>query len=272
VIAALARARGAWRAAAGVYLAQLVVAFVFMIAVEQLLAGAFATRPYFDRAVGGDLVAWITIAARRPDLLRAIAWIGLALAAAYALASYWLAAVLVGAVAGATERRGKIALAYLRLAGLTLVPYAIAAAFVFHACDHSTDEWTVLALDRWHLVRHVLVAAAPGLVLGFVTACVADYARVAIALGELRAHRAVVTGARTLVRRPLAAPLVALYLASWVGITAIYVAASWRIDAAIALFILRQLVCASRFGARVVAIAAQVKVYRPGLQMLEPEL
>jgi hypothetical protein len=257
------RAREIWRTAGFVYLVQLAVALAFLVGAERVLASQFGSRPFFDRAVGGDLDALMTTIAAKPDVWKGLLWMGLGMAAVYALVSLWLVAILVDALAGARTSRGRIFLAYLRLWLLALVPYAVALGLLLVAFNRSTDEWLQLSVDRGRMASKLLVACIPGILLYFFTSCAVDYARIAIAVDERpRAFRAFVRGVKTLVSRRRAVPQYALYLVAWLAISLIYVGISSLIGSALILLLLRQLTSVARFGARVVTYAGQTDIYK----------
>jgi hypothetical protein len=257
------KARSIWRTAGFVYLVQLVVAFVFLVAAERTLVSVFGSRPIFDRAVAGDLSALMQSLSHRSDVVWSLVWTGLALAGGYALVSLWLIAILIDALAGAKVSRGRIFLAYLRLELLSLIPYAVAIGALFPAFNRSTEDWLLLSVDRWHLAGKVLLGVTPGVLLFVFTACAVDYARIAIALDERpRAFRALMSGVKTLLTRRRALPQYLVYLVAWIGISALYVGISGGVESALVLFALRQITSAARFGARVVTYAAQTDIYQ----------
>jgi hypothetical protein len=247
------------------YGVQLFFGLLFTFAAARAFAGAFADRPLFDRAVGGDLVAVYASFRDHAAILSTLLWSGVAIAVGYGVLSWVLAAGLVGALAGRPFAEAAAArwFAFARLWAWALVPNAVAIVMlaIGGALGLARDPTT-----PGQLAGRLLLGFTPGLIVLAITGCAVDYARIALVRDPaLGAGRALLAGARRTFRGP--APLLHYlgYWAIWCGVTAVYILLTlgrpWAgAGGAVGLFALRQVVLATRFAARVATYAGQVSL------------
>jgi hypothetical protein len=254
------------RTALALYALQAACALLFFVVVAQALAAVHARHPLLDRGVGGDLAALGLALRGQVGAISALAWAGVALAAAYGLLSLYLTAGLLGALAdrgfGATAiaRFG----AFVRLWLWSLLPYGV-ALIVLGVGLGLTGGPDLGALTVAGLLAPVLRGALPGLLALVVTSVAVDYARAILVAGEAprSAGLALLRGVAAAMRP---APILHLlgYLATWTAITGAYLAFSFQhpIRSALAIFVLRQLVSAARFTSKVVLLGGQLERVR----------
>ena len=256
---------------AALYGVQLTVSLLFVLGGTLALNGRFGNRPLFARGVGGDDAALISALTAQPGIVSSFTGAAVSLALGYSLLSLYLGAGLLGAFAG--RPFGDVAarrfFAFFRLWLLALVPWAIGLVICgigIHVADLALDDLVAQRL----MVGRPLLALAPGLVILAVVSSAVDYARARLVLSDGGAWRALGFGFRRTVTRPAALIHLALYLAVWIGVSALYVAGSYGVafaGGAIVLFALRQIVCIVRFGARAATSAGQLRALE--VEMLE---
>lgn len=255
------------------YAVQLAVTLGTLIAVGQVLGGLYGHRPLFDGAVTGDMAALGASLEPHWDVIGALVWLGVALALAYGVASWFLTAGLLGALrAGDGLGRREVArafgaagaarfFAFARLWLWSIIPYIV--ALVVLAVGVGAGPGLREAMTLREAVVPAVIAGIPGMALCALVSCAVDYARVALvddpALG---AGRALLRAFKLVLTRPRALAHYALYLGAWGGITALYVAATVGRPyagpgGALAIFALRQIVAGARFLARVMTYAGQ---------------
>jgi hypothetical protein len=256
--------RARLRVVLAVYALQLAVSLIFTAAASLALARVYGDRPLFARGVAGDDAALMLALQAHGDVPRTLFWVGVALLGGWALLSLYLAAGLLGALAGrgfaatAAARFG----AFVRLLLWSLIPWlpVAAAAFVgLRAMDFS--EGDLVAWDT--LVGRPLLFLGPALLLAAIVCLAVDLARADLVLtGGRGAFRALWRGLRRALRpAPLGHYL--LYVALWLGVTALYVLATWGRDfsgagGAWLLFLLRQATALARFLLRATTSAGQL--------------
>lgn len=255
--------RDRWRLAAALYGVQLFVAFVFVFAAARALSVTFAQAPLFDRGVSGDLAALSLSLRDHEDLVAALVWMGLALALAYGVLSWWLAAGLVGALRGLPfgDSAARWFWPFVRLWLLSIVPYGVALFLVLLFVGGGTADAPESDALRWGtLVGRPLLLAVPGLLAWALTACAVDHARALLVVtGDRGATRAFLGAFRLIFRHPAALAHYLLYALVWLAIGAAYVAGTFDARTSLgAVLILRQLVALGRFAARFVTVAGQV--------------
>jgi hypothetical protein len=248
------------------YVVQLLVSLVFLVAAQQIFASAFGHRPLFARGVGGDTEALILSMASSP-VGSTLTILAIAMAFAYMVLSLYLNAGLIGAFAGRSfgEAAGRWFLPYVRLWLWSLIPYVLCALVIRVGLVMGTSGDSFERLISLKLMfGRPLVFAIPGLLLLTVATCAVDYARVALVVGERRgAARALVGAFRFVFSNPSALAHYGLYVLFWMMITGLYVIATSGHElagagGAVVLFALRQLVSLARFGARIATTGGQV--------------
>ncbi len=260
---------------ATLYAVQAAFALVTLFAVKSTLATLYGPHPLFDRGVHGDLAALVSALQPHGDVVLALVWAGAAVALTYGALSWYLTAGLLGAFRnpnpprtrreGAAEFGAAGALhvaAFARLWLWSIIPYVVAAIAlgigVAMGARHFED-----ALTMGEAIGRPLLGALPGLALVAIVACSVDYARVLLVAGNTpKAGRALLRGLRITFTRPAAILHYFVYLLAWGGITALYVEATIGrpfagAGGALAIFVIRQLVSAARFCARVATCAGQ---------------
>jgi hypothetical protein len=258
------------------YLVQLVTSLAFALIVARWLSDTYAHRPLFAQGVAGDDTALILALLPELSALRALAWAGAGLLVLYALLSIYLGAGLLGAFAGlgftATARAR--ALAFGRLWLWSLIPYA-AGGLVLVAGVRSYGPVRADLIDLGFMAGRLLLSAAPGALIILVTACAVDHGRAELVLWGGGAARALARGFAVVLGRRVALAWYALYLTAWLAVTAGYVALTAGrpfagAAGAVTLFVLRQVVAATRFAARCATSAGQVALQREDLDARRP--
>jgi hypothetical protein len=260
---ALVRAR--LKVLVALYALQLAVALIFTVAAALALGRVYARRPLFAQGVAGDDLALLLALQAHTDVVWTLAWVGAALAGAWMLASLYLSAGLLGALAG----RGFAATAAARLGGfvrlalsslhLWLVVVA-AAAIGLRIADVSSGD--IKSLDT--VLGRPLLALAPALLLAAITCLAIDLARADLVLaGGGGSFRALLRGLRRALTRPRLLGHFLLYVLAWIAVSALYVAATHGRDfpgagGAWLLVFMRQITAVARFLARAVTSAGQL--------------
>ena len=253
------------RVVAILYLVELAVASLVTIGIASSLSIVFGSRPLFDRGVAGDLAALYLSFDRRLSLLVALVASGLAVALAWAVASFYLGAGLYGVLLGRPfgESAGARFGAFFRLWLWSVIPYTVAGFILLlglMGLERSIDE----ALSWGELLGAAAAALSPGLAALALVSCVVDYARAVLTLSERpAAGRAFLAAARLVFGRALPLLHFLLYLGVWVAVTIGYLLLTWGrpyegLGGAALLFVVRQLTLGARFAARVAASAGQV--------------
>jgi hypothetical protein len=261
-LAALGRHR---RLVAILYGVELLAAMLLTLVVGWSFTIVFGARPLFDRAVAGDLAALFLAFDARLSLLIALAGAGVAVALAWAVASFYLGAGLTGALAGrpfgetAAARFG----AFARLWLWSLLPFAAAGVVLAVGVGELGDR-TEVALGWGEVLGSAIACLAPGVAALALVSCLVDYARALLVADEApAAGRALVRSVRLVFTRSTPVAHFFLYVALWLAVTAIYALLTWGrpyagTGGAVLLFVVRQLTLATRFAARVVTTAGQV--------------
>lgn len=267
--------------ALALYAVQLVVSVVVGAVVATALVAPLARHPIFDDAVDGDLFSLLAVLGQHSDLLIGLAWVGVALALLWGALSWFLTGGLLAVLAApsdATTAPGARArtfgaggavlmFAYGRLWLWSLIPYAAIVALLVLGLGPASDL-ALQALTAGELARTAALGALPAALLWLVTRTALDYARVELALQpQLSSGRALLRALRFMARRPMALVHFGTYCALWLGATASYLAVTWQrpfagAAGALALFALRQLSLAVRFGLHVGLLAGQLRLRR----------
>lgn len=241
------------------YLVELVAGLLFTAFAAWRLALLFAERPLFNRAVAGDAVALLQALEPHGAEVRELALVGLGWALGYGLLSFYLAAGLLGVLAGrgfgASARR--YLLGFIRLWLLALLPYTAGALVAAVGVATMQLELADL-LERGRLFGRPLLGLLPGLVWLAVTACAVDYARAEMIQSGRGSLRALLRGFRRALH-PRGFGHYLFYLVFWLAMRVAYVEVTIDVMLpALLLFALRQLVCAVRLAARIAVSAGQL--------------
>jgi hypothetical protein len=253
-----------WRLAGALLALQLAVAAVFGWVVYMSFQRVLGARPLFGRGVEGDLAALALALRGHADLLAPIAFLGIAFAALWGLASFYLAAGLIGRMRGqpfgeACARRG---FAFFRLWLWALVPFGITIAAAFQGAWAMVGQVGGELAAPSHLGTVVLGAIPGALGYAFVATAV-DLARVLLVDDpRLGAGRAFARG----LARALGWPFLhyAGYALLWWGVGVGYLVLTFPLAlGAGVLFLLRQLVVTARWLLRFATTAGQVAWIEP---------
>lgn len=173
-----------------VFVAQLVLTGTAVFAIARVLASAFARSPYFDRAVDGDLSAWVYLLRNHREPLAAAGWLGGGAVLLWIAVSWFVIAGVIGVLANQPEGRDETArcfgssgasafLPMVRLSVLSAPSYLV----VFLALGLGIDA-AAPHLERALTVRQLIVWSAigigPALLLLHVLWTITDYARAEI--------------------------------------------------------------------------------------------
>lgn len=257
---------------------QLVAAGLAGVIMASILAVFFAGEPMFDRAVAGDFHALVVIVSHHAEVLASLLWVGIGAVAVYMVLSWFAIGGLNATLIDAPTSRRDVTrtfgaggaatfFAYLRLALLSLLPYLIALivlAVGMARGARDVDEW----LTMGDLLRSMVPALLPGVLLLWVSQTAIDYARLVLSNERgLASWRAFVRGYRLIFTdyRPLLHVL--FYALVFVATTMVYAAATQGhamagAAGAIALFLIRQLVLGIRFSAKIACMAGQAAYLR----------
>lgn len=254
------------------YLAQVGISLAAAALMGLLLSDAVARRPLFDRAVDGDLPALVTSFAGRPGLITTLLLVAAVAVLLYWLVSLFLTGGLLAVLLDPPDRRREVARWFgaggaanffplLRLAVWSILPYGLVVV-AFALGSRGLETALERALSPGDLVRPLVLAFGPALVLHWIIGTAIDYARVDLVRHPgMSALRALLRGFHVLVARPLALVHTALYGLFFAAVTAGYVAVSGSLAEGLAVAILtRQLVSLLRFVAHVGLLAGQVEL------------
>jgi hypothetical protein len=262
------------RLVAALYAVQAAIALIMTFAVERVLASLYATRPLFDRGVHGDLASLIEAILPHRHVILSLVWFGVALALVYGVASWFLTAGLLGALRSpppATRRDGAEQFGMAGAAGFapfarlwlwSIIPYVVAIIVTIVGFGIGSKDFED-ALTMGQAIGRPLGGATLGLVLLAIVSCSVDYARVLLVGGSTPSSgRALLRGAKIVFTQAPAFAHFLTYLVAWGAVTAIYVAATIGrpfagVGGALGIFVIRQIVSAARFTARVTAYAGQ---------------
>ena len=246
------------------YAVQLGVALIFTVAVALALGSRYAGRPLFARGVGGDAAALLLALQAHGDLVEALSCAGVALLGGWALVSLYLAAGLLGSLAG----RGFAATAaarfggFVRLALWSLLPLLLVAGLAaggIYLVDPAAAD--LVAWDT--MLGRPLLGLAPAALLLAITFCAIDLARAQLVLAGGGSGRALARGVKLALTRPVLLAHYLLYVLAWLAVSALFVAATYGRPFAGAagawlLFFMRQVTALARFLARAVTSAGQL--------------
>ncbi len=264
---------------AGLYAVQLLLSAAVAGVIATALVGVLAHTPVFDAAVDGDLVALMQVLREHSKLFVALGWMMVATALLYGVVTWYLTGGLIAVFAG--ERPASRAeslrkfgaggavtfLPYARLWCLSLIPYAlILTALILGLYAWSDDLFEQLAFGD--VVRGIIVAVLPALLLWIPVRAALDYARIELTNDPgLASWRAALRGFKLVFTRPTALLHMLTYLMVSLGIVAIYVALTWNepmygVAGAISIFLIRQLVQSTRYLLHIMLIAGQIRLFR----------
>jgi hypothetical protein len=259
-----AAVRAQLRLVLALYVVQLGLGLVFTFAVARTLWSLYAERPLFTRGVAGDATPLVLALLPNRAALGALAWAGIGMLVGYALASLYLGAGLLGALAG--RGFGQTAAArfwgFIRLWLWSLIPWSLAALVGFIGMaivDFSSNDiiaWTTLA-------GRPLLGLLPALLLAAITSLAVDLARADLVLRGGGSARALARGIVRAVTRPALLVHYFLYLTAWVAISSLFVAATFGRSfpgaaGAWLLLFLRQATALARFLLRAVTSGGQI--------------
>ncbi|HWM87416.1 MAG TPA: hypothetical protein VNO33_16300 [Kofleriaceae bacterium] len=237
------------------------------------LRQSFGHRPVFDRAMDGDVAAFIVSASGEPRALLGLVWIGVATVILYSVVSWFLTAGLIAVLLDAPSRRREVVrwfgaagasnfFPFLRLALWSALPYAVVLvvagvgfAWVEHRMEH--------AMAMGDFLQAVAIGLSPALLLHWLLATAIDYARVDLVRHPgMSSIRGLIRGFGLIARHRLALVHTLLYGVLFVGVMALYgwMTLDGAIASLVALFALRQLSGLIRFVAHVMLIAGQVEL------------
>lgn len=265
--AGLRALRTRWRLALALYAVQFGVTLVFLVAVARTFSSLFGASPLFARGVAGDPLALLGALGAEPGAVPALVAAGVALAAGYAVLSWYLAAGTLGALAGDSfsEAAGARFFAYARVWLWSIIPYALSLivtgvglAVAFAASP------PIGALTWFDFAGRPILGALPGVLLAAITACVTGYAQAILATERSRAAtRATFRAWRLVFTAPWPLLHYLVYIVLWALISALYAQSTTGTafagaGGAVGLFFLRQLVATLRFAARFATLAGQL--------------
>jgi hypothetical protein len=275
------------------FVVQLVLAMTAVFAMARVFAAAFAELPFFDRAVDGDLAAWVYLLRNHREVMAAVGWLGGGAVLLWIVLSWFLVAGTISVLAERPEGRAATArcfgasgaslfLPLLRLAVLTAPAYLV----VLMALGLGLDAVALrleYALTLPELVGWAVIGAGPALLLLHGIWTVTDYARAELVLRrdshELSVIAAYVRAIGFVLRRPVTLLHAAL---GWLLIAAVsvgYAIASHGhplvgTSGALTLLIVRQGVVLVRLAIHFAVLAGQVALTRqrpaPILPTAEP--
>ncbi len=275
------------------FVVQLVLAMTAVFAMTRVLAAAFAELPFFDRAVDGDLAAWVYLLRNHREVLAAAGWIGGGAVLSWVVLSWFLVAGTISVFAERPEGRAATARSFgasgaslflplMRLSVLTAPSYLV----VLMALGLGLDAVSLrleYALTLPQLVGWAALGTGPALVLLHVVWTVTDYARAELVLRrdshELSVIAAYVRAISFVMRRPVTLLHAAL---GWLLIAALSI--GYAIAAhghplvgtggALTLLIVRQGVVLIRMAIHFAILAGQVALTRqrpaPAMAPTEP--
>ncbi len=264
-----------------VFVVQSLVAAACFAGVAIVLATAFWRLPMFDRAVDGDIAAWVWCLRHAPSTFLAAGGVVAASLILWQLVTWFLAGGLYGVLATRPESRVETArrfgaagaatyLAYARLALCAVPGYVLVLVVLGISLDAAVPriEYALTVAD---LAGAVVVGFVPPLIVLHVAWTIVDYARIEIALHHEK-HRpgalgAYLRAASFVVRRPLTLVHGALGWLFWVMVTLAYAYLAqghpmYGAGGAITLFFVRQVVSLARLAVRIAAMAGQVEMSR----------
>ncbi len=268
----------------GVFVVQLLVASVSMLAVAYVFAQTFSHLPLWDEAVDGDLVALIScLRYARPTFL-AVGGVVFAALLLWQLVSWFLVGGINGVLAQRPEGRGETArcfgasgattyLRYARLAACSLVGWC-AVLFVFAIGIGMVAGRIEHALTLPELFGPLVLAILPALLLAHFLWTVADYARAELTLRhETHDPGVVITYLRTLafvLRHPVTLVHSGLGWLLFLVLTLAYAYLAsghpmYGTEGAITLFVVRAGVALLRTATRFGVLAGQIELGRTRL-------
>lgn len=257
---------------ASIYAVQLGVSAAAAAFMSMLLTDAFARRPLFDRAIGGDLAALIESFQARPGLLSSLLLLGAGAVLLYWVVSLFMTAGLIAVLLDPPDRRREVARWFgaggaanffplVRLSLWSILPYAsVLVAFSLGAARLPAALGRVLSPAD--LLLALAPALGPALLLHWIIGTAVDYARVDLVRHPgMSSLRALVRGFRILLVRPLSLVHTALYGLFFLAATAAYVAVSGSLAEGLLVAVLaRQVLALVRFVAHIALIAGQVEL------------
>lgn len=286
---ALARYTGTLLA---LFAAQLVLAAATLFSAAHVLASAFARLPYFDRAVDGDLAAWVYLAKNHREVLAATGWLGLGGVVAWLAASWFLAGGALGVLAERPDGRANTARAFgaggasgflplLRLSLLTLPSYLLVSIALGVGLDAVAPRLEY-ALSLSQLLGYLVLGATPALLLLHLAWTITDYARAELVLRrdshDLSAWAAYGRAISFVLRRPRTLLHSALGWLAIGGVAIAYAVAAHGhpmagTNGALALFVVRQGVVLAQLAIRFAVQGGQVALVRqrPAPALEQPE-
>ena len=265
----------------GLFAVQAMIAIGAGLVIAQLLATQFATRPLFDDAVDGDLVALIEVLRNAPELVAASQWIAMGAVLLWIALSWFLTG---GALAVLTERpRGRRETArafgaggtatffvFLRLGLISAVLHVVLVAPALMIGLGAAAPIMERAMSLGALIGAAVLGAAPGLLVAALIGTITDYARAELTRQRpshdgLGALHALARAAIFLVRRPVA---IGHVLIGWVAFLAVSLAYAWGshghpmlgTGGAISLLVLRQVLSLARTVIKLGVLGGQVEL------------
>ena len=263
------------------FVAQLVLTGTTIFAMAHVLAAAFDRLPYFDRAVDGDITAWIYLLRNHREVFIAVGWLGLGTVLMWRVASWFLEAGTLGVLGERPDGRVATArcfggsgasgfLPLLRLSLVTLPSYLLVAMVLGLGLD-AVSARLEYALSPSQLGGWLAVGMAPALVLLHVLWTISDYARAELVLRrdshQLSVMAAYGRAIAFVLRRPRTLAHAALCWLLVIAVALAYAAAAHGHpmaggDGAIALLIVRQGVVLAQLAVRFATTAGQVALTR----------
>jgi hypothetical protein len=275
-----------------VFIVQLVLTGTAVFAMARVLASAFAHRPYFDRAVDGDLTAWVYLLRNHQEVFAAAGWIGGGVVLVWLLISWFLRAGVIGVFSERPEGRSETArcfgahgassfLPLVRLAVLTMPSYFIVAMALGIGLD-AVSTRVEYALSLPQLLGWLAVGVGPALLLLHLLWTITDYARAEIVMRRDSTDLSVLTAYARAISFVLRRPMTLLHTAvGWLIVVVIsigYIAASHDhpmvgTDGALTLLVVRQGVVLARLAVHFAVLGGQVAFIRQRLYPanLKPE-
>jgi len=265
----------------GLFAVQAVMALGAGLVIARLLAAVFATRPVFDDAVDGDLVALFAVVRNADILGAATLWIAVGAVLTWVVLSWFLGG---GALAVLTERpRGRretarcfgaggagTYFAFLRIglaSGIAHIALVLPAAIVGVSAVADRLERALTLMD---LLGSMVLALLPAALLAAIIGAVMDYARAELTLrrpthDHLGAAHAISRALVFVVRRPVAIGHVLLGWLAAAAVTGVYGWAAhghpmYGPGGAVALLVIRQGLSLVRMAIEVAVLGGQVEL------------
>lgn len=211
----------AWRyagVALSTFVIQLLIASGAGFVAAQMLAAAFARRPYFDAAVDGDVTAWAHLLVTQLEVFRGILWVPLAAALLWVVVSWFLRGGVLRVFAERPDDRAGTMEAFARggarnfwaYARLGLMSWILYSSIILpllgigiSLVQHSLAQTTSLLAWSGYLLLGAAPALAAALLIDTATSLAAVLLDAAPPDGPKRAWASVALGLSLVFARPV---------------------------------------------------------------------